>query len=317
MDDVADFVMEYITHDVLGMVSINWRILADQTNIFNPDCMKMAALHSLAVDYPKSGNPVPIQDIPKRSNEKLPDWYAPETMYTLDTSKYYPSQKAIGKLFRAIALDAPQNVVRSGRKQRRRARREAVEEELDELADDFVDLAVEMHDPLSTAVEARVTEFIDIDDSLDEEAKDHIRDLFQNYRSSLESICSANTLASGPTAMLTEEEAIIGTIVANTSQPRKRLDHIRKLREQTDTLVRAVRESLAGDDDISPGESLHRAFYAWQIAKHFCHIRNRSTSFGARSFWWVSLGAVFESIKEIEQEEINERRREARRRNRA
>ncbi|KAI3600948.1 hypothetical protein WG66_014877 [Moniliophthora roreri] len=317
MDDVADFVMEYITRDVLGMVSINWRILADQTDIFNPNCMKMAELHSLAVDYPKSGNPVPIQDIPKRSNEKLPDWYAPETMYELDGSKYYPSQKAIGKLFRAITLDAPQNVVRSGRKQRRRAYRDAFEEELDELADDFIDLTVERHNPLYTAVETKVAEFIDIDDSVDEEAKDHIKDLFQNYRSNLESICSANTLASGPTAMLTEEEAVIGTIVANTSQTRKRLDHIRKLREQTDTLVRDVRESLAGDDDISPGETLRRAFYAWQVAEHFCHIRSRPPPFGARSFWWVSLGAVFEGIREIEQEEINERRREARRRNRA
>ncbi|KAK7031202.1 hypothetical protein VNI00_013618 [Paramarasmius palmivorus] len=315
MSDVADFVMEYITHDVLGMVSINWRILADQTNIFEPDCMKMAELHSLAVDYPKSGNPVPIRDIPKRQNQLLPDWYAPETMYELDQTKYYRSQKAIGRLFRDITLNAPQEVVRTSRRQRRRAKQENVEEELDDIADGFAGLSIARNDPVYQLVEDRVAEFIDIDPSLDEDTEDHIRDLFQSYRSGLESICSANTLASGPTAMLTEEEAIVGTIVANSSQPRKRLDHIRKLREQTDTLVRDVRDSLAGDDTISPGKSLHRAFYAWQLAEHFCRTHRKAPPFGARSFWWVALGAVFEGVKEIEQEEFNERRRETRRRN--
>ncbi|THU79982.1 RdRP-domain-containing protein [Dendrothele bispora CBS 962.96] len=311
MADVADFVMEYITSDVLGMVSINWRILADQTDIFNPNCMKMAELHSLAVDYPKSGNPVPIGEIPKRKNTLLPDWYAPETMYTLDETKYYKSQKAIGKLFRGIKLSAPQLVAQLGREQRQKMRdEEYYEEDIDELVDMFQGFASFDDDPVWVAVSERVSDYIDVDNTIEDDVQDEIKSLFQGYKSDLSSICSAHTLSSGRTAMLTEEEAVIGTIVANTSQPRKRLDHIGKMREQTDTLVRDVRSSLEGDDNLSSGESLERAFFAWRLANRLCH--QQSSPVGARSFWWVTLGAVFEAVKEIEEEEKNELRRQAR-----
>lgn len=68
MDDVADFVVEYINSDVrlpliqhdcvanaeqvLGMIAINWLIIADQKGIFDADCLKLSQLHSDAVDYP-------------------------------------------------------------------------------------------------------------------------------------------------------------------------------------------------------------------------------------------------------------------------
>ncbi|KAL0576516.1 hypothetical protein V5O48_005461 [Marasmius crinis-equi] len=311
MADVGVFVMEYITSDVLGMVSINWRILADQTNIFNPDCMKMAELHSLAVDYPKSGNPVPIQDIPRRQNTLLPDWYAPETMYELDLAKYYPSQKAIGRLFRDIELNAPQHASQEGRDQRRRLRREY--RDGDDDLDDFVDMLDGVgldDDPLYDAVVDKVSDHIDVDVRVDDETEERISNLFRGYRSELEAICSAHTLSKRRGAMLTEEEAVVGTIVANTSQPRKRLDHIGKLREQTDTLVRSVRDSLEGDDDTSPEECLEQAFFAWRYARSLCS--RQVPPFGARSFWWVTLGAVFEGVKEVEQELMNRARRDTR-----
>ncbi|KAF9260078.1 RdRP-domain-containing protein [Marasmius fiardii PR-910] len=314
MDDVGEFVMEYITSDVLGIVSINWRILADQTDIFNQDCMKMAELHSLAVDYPKSGNPVPIQQIPKRTNLLLPDWYAPETMYELDLTKFYPSQKAIGKLFRAIKLEAPQQAFQEDRG-RRALRRERREEDVDDFVGELED--TRLHDDngddhLYDAVFDRVAEFVDnVDEEIDEGSWDDVRNLFQGYRSELEAICSTHTLSKRRGAMLTEEEATVGTIVANTSQPRKRLEHIGKLREQADTLVRSVRDSLEGGDDLSPGESLRQAFIAWRFARSLCS--RRKPPFGAKSFWWVTLGAVFEGVKEVEQELMYQRRRDARR----
>jgi hypothetical protein len=41
----------------LGVVSINWLLIADHSpsGILDPDCMKLAVLHSAAVDYPKTG----------------------------------------------------------------------------------------------------------------------------------------------------------------------------------------------------------------------------------------------------------------------
>lgn len=69
MDDVADFIMEYINSDVLGIIAINWLIIADQSprGIFDQDCTTLSQLHSDAVDYPKSGQPVALKKIPKVS----------------------------------------------------------------------------------------------------------------------------------------------------------------------------------------------------------------------------------------------------------
>ncbi|KAL0067955.1 hypothetical protein AAF712_005124 [Marasmius tenuissimus] len=276
MADVGDFVMEYITSDVLGMVSINWRILADQTDIYNPDCMKMAELHSLAVDYPKSGNPVPIQQIPRRNNTLLPDCYR--------------------EALRDIKLDAPQHASHEGRAQRRSLRRERHDDEddLDEIAVMLDEVNLE-DDPLYDAVASRVAEFTDDAEApMDEDSEEHISNLFRGYRSELEAI------------------SVVGTIVANTSQPRKRLDHIGKLREDTETLVRSVRDSLEGDDDVLPGECLQQAFFAWRFARYLCS--KPKPQFGARSFWWVTLGAVFEGVKEIEQEMVYQHKQDARRR---
>ena len=175
---------------------------------------------------------------------------------------------------------------------------------------DYVDLD---NDPIYDSVASRVAEFIeDAEAPTDNDSEERISNLFRGYRSELEAICSTHTLSKHRGAMLTEGEAAIGTIVANTSQPRKRLDHIGKLREQTDTLVRSVRESLEGDDDVPPDECLQQAFFAWRFAQRLCS--NPRPQSGARSFWWVTLGAVFEGVKEIEQEPMYRQRQDARRR---
>jgi RNA-dependent RNA polymerase len=111
--------------------------------------------------------------------------------------------------------------------------------------------------------------------------------------------------------MLTEEEAVIGTIVANASQPRKRQDHIAKLREQTDALVRGVREGLSGDEYTEREEYLRRACLAYRLATTF--TRDRDREFGARSFGWIALGAVFEAVGLVERtrkEETTRKRHE-------
>lgn len=83
---------------VLGIVGINWLIIADQSNqgIFDPDCLMLAQLHSDAVDYPKSGQPVPLNKIPRLKFRAKPDWNAPETLGR-ESDKFYNSNKAIGR----------------------------------------------------------------------------------------------------------------------------------------------------------------------------------------------------------------------------
>jgi RNA-dependent RNA polymerase len=266
---------------------MNWLILADQSpeGIHDPGCLKLAGLHSDAVDYPKSGNPVAQSDIPRLRFREKPDWSAPETV-SPDSSKYYVSQRAIGQLFRDI--DLPPLA-------RTHHRREVLEvsEALDRLSFG--------QDLIVDTIESRVGEFLDIQDIQDNRSpsstSQYINQIFDRYVSELRVICVANALSHRRSASLTEEEAMIGTIVQKSSQQRKRRDMMSKLREQTDILVRGVREELAGDNDMLPTAHLERAWLAWQRSI------SEGESFGGKSFGWVALGAVFEAIKEIEESE--------------
>ena len=263
--------------------------------------MKLADLHSLAVDYPKSGKPVPLADIPKRSGQLLPDWYAPETMLELDTSKYYYSQKAIGLLFRQIELDSSEMAgydKRSSRQHHARPSRNERGHPTEAVAQSFESLHIGS-DSVSRAVVRRVREFINPEDD-NVEVSDTL-ELFERYCSNLRSICMMHTLSHSRGSMLSEEEAVVGTIIANSAQPRKRLDHIGKLRDDTDMLVKEVRDSLEGDGTLDSIGRLHRSFHAWLGAVRLSRGSTRPI-FGAKSFAWVALGAVFESIRDIEAE---------------
>lgn len=56
-EDVADFFVEYIENDVIGMVANAHVVQADKQldGIFSHQCLELAQLHSLAVDFPKTG----------------------------------------------------------------------------------------------------------------------------------------------------------------------------------------------------------------------------------------------------------------------
>jgi len=256
--------------------------------IFDPDCIKLANLHSDAVDYPKSGQPVELSRIPKLKHRIRPDWNAPETV-NASSANYYPSMKAIGQLFRAIDLPVEQD--RHNERPRRRGRRNANDE--DELANAFRNLNFG-DDYLVEALQDHIYGYIR-NTTANQEDNDVVADLFERYISELRAICMANTL-SHARGQLTEEEAVVGTIIQKSSQPRKRKDAMAKLRESTDILVRAIRENLVGDETLTYRDHLRRAWLAYNSAL------NRKTEFGAQSFSWVALGAIFEAIRGIEEE---------------
>lgn len=278
---------------MVGIVAMNWLIIADQSpkGIFDEDCLKLANLHSNAVDYPKSGQPVSVKAIPKLRTPIKPDWSAPETV-NADSDNYYESHRAIGRLFRAIDLPIE---ARPDTRQPR-SQREAKGRHADDLIEKFAhfDLDNARDDPVFDVVADRVEDFIDTYGPWEKSDMDSIKQLFERYTSELHGICAANTLSHARTALLSEEEAIIGTIVQKSSQPRKRKDMMSSLRESTDVLVRAIREELSGDDDLHE-KSLERAWMAWQLS---C---TAGKTFGAQSFGWLALGAIFEAIRDIEE----------------
>ncbi|KAF4623572.1 hypothetical protein D9613_001948 [Agrocybe pediades] len=292
MSDVADFVMEYINSDVVGIVAINWLIIADQSDhgIFDPDCMKLANLHSHAVDYPKSGEPVQLDQIPKLKSRTKPDWNAPETVSTA-TGNYYESQRAIGKLFRAIDLPVERDVhVEPPRRRRTRGTRQRDENELARAFD-----SINLGDgDIVEVIKNHVYSYLrhEVEDAEDVNA---MVDLYDRYVSELNGICMTNTL-SHARDKLTEEEAVVGTIIQKTSQPRKRKDAMAKLRESTDLLVRAIRDFFVGDETMTHRDHLRRAWCAYELSL------DKKNEFGAKSFGWVALGAAFEAIRNIEEE---------------
>ncbi|KAF6766302.1 RNA-directed RNA polymerase 2 [Ephemerocybe angulata] len=304
MRDVAEFVMDYIVSDVLGIVAVNWMLIADLSadGIHDSDCMKLANLHSDAVDYPKSGNPVDRSSIPRPKQGARPDWNAPETVNVDKNTKYYPSSRAIGRLFRDINLPS-ENQTRQGatrsttmNRRRRRRRGTATEEEEEEFscfASDYI----------HTTIELQVQRFIATEEHFNAHLEAEAVQLFSRYVTELQGICITKTLSSARNAELTEEEALIGTIVEKTSQPRRRTDMISRLRESTDILVRGIREQIEGDEDDTEEEVLERAWFAWQVAL------GKGRRFGAQSFGWVTLGAIFEAIRKIEEREIGSRLR--------
>lgn len=281
----------------LGIIALTWLVIADQSprGIFDPDCLKLSALHSDAVDYPKSGTPVDPARIPKYHIRTRPDWNAPETIPSKNAN-YYESQRAIGKLYRRIKLPALQTVRQALRTQSqslREGQQVTLEDVLDAFEDDF---EPDEEDLVRTAVQTRVMDFIALG-AHDQDLIAEIWELFESYVISIQTICFDHTLSTSKTEMLTEEEAVVGTIVAKCSQPKARKDMMSRLREQTTILVQGVGHELAGEDGTLFEKSMERAWVAYRMA---CMEKD---CFGAKSFAWIALGEIFDAIRKIEESE--------------
>ncbi|KIM48044.1 hypothetical protein M413DRAFT_22601 [Hebeloma cylindrosporum] len=294
MADVAEFVMEYINSDVVPIIATNWLIIADREGIFADDCMKLANLHSNAVDYPKSGQPVALNSIPGLKSRVKPDWNAPETV-DISSGNFYESTRAIGRLFRAIDLPIEQR--RSERHPYKKRAQVQDRNQLESLEDALLNfnLADAREDYLFSVVEVHVQEFIDTNWTRDEDEVASVSQLFTRYASELHGICASSSLSHTRSALISEEEAIIGTIAQKSSQPRKRKDMMAKLREATDVLVRGIKEQLG------EGAYLERAWMAWELSI----TQTQRKEFGAQSFGWIALGAIFDAIRELRESDDN------------
>ena len=253
--------------------------------------MLLAQLHSDAVDYPKSGEPVKLEQVRKLLPKLKPDWSAPETN-TGQSARYYPSQSSVGRLFRDVELPPVRTTVDDGRRRRRRRRHQGGPSHVQERRHE-AGTALSISEHVIHEIDSVVDEWIGTNSWVSEEATTMIEQLYERYVSELHAICTTHTLSLSQSQGLTEEEAFMGTIVAKTSQPRKRKNLISKLREQTDILVRGVKEELGGDDEIPLEQVLERAWLAWD------HAISKGMTFGAQSFCWITLHAIFDTAREI------------------
>jgi RNA-dependent RNA polymerase len=80
--------------------------------VFDERCMRLAKLCSQAVDYPKNGNPVDINNgnLPKPLIKFKPDWHKTAVTGAHDPD-YYISERALGHMFRNVDLLDPDKPV--------------------------------------------------------------------------------------------------------------------------------------------------------------------------------------------------------------
>jgi len=65
--DIAEFFINFMKSDILGLIANRHQILADVEDKGTNDlsCIKLAEMHSTAVDYSKTGIAVSLFDMPK------------------------------------------------------------------------------------------------------------------------------------------------------------------------------------------------------------------------------------------------------------
>ncbi|KAG9002982.1 hypothetical protein FRB90_011273 [Tulasnella sp. 427] len=272
VEDIIDFVIQYMTHDNLGLIGVNHLRLADQRpeGVLDNDCLAYADRYSDAVDYPKTGVPVSIDGMPKPTD--IPDWYCAES-YDPNNGDYYESNRALGELFRGVRLSDPNPAP--------------------------VELPVNQEDVVRAALQEKVYRILN--DCEAEPLEDHpFRQLFARYSYELKYQCATHSLAQSANSRLNEEEVVLGTILGKTSavnESRKRRNLMERLTKQSKDLARSIKKEILGDRSVlSLGNQLARAWtcleVAWEIA--------RANKFGKNSFGLIALTSLLDVLYEID-----------------
>ncbi|KAI1169475.1 RNA dependent RNA polymerase-domain-containing protein [Nemania sp. FL0916] len=128
-EDMTDFFVDFMATDQLGLIATRHIILADlhEAGTIHDKCKLLAEMHSTAVDYSKTGIPVDMSKMASLRAKYRPDFMAPapptnivdKTEIQFEASlppaadededddvgpkhMFYPSDKILGKLYRAI-----------------------------------------------------------------------------------------------------------------------------------------------------------------------------------------------------------------------
>ncbi|TFK30151.1 RdRP-domain-containing protein [Coprinopsis marcescibilis] len=272
--DICDFVVDYIKSDVLGLLSDRLLVIADQSKdgFSDPACLKLGELCSQAVDYPKQGIPVDLDnnELPRTLIRCTPDWHAAEVVSPRETD-YYRSTSALGYLYREVHLK--------------------------EISEEDKQLAPSQFPPLSDAISQILMPFVGKYLGASAKPTGQFSDterIFRRYVSELNYICITHTLSNTPGVKLLEAEVVAGTILAKCSQKRMRSDKIYRMRLHASTLVSDVQKDFKGkrqDESIDTHiTGLSRAWRAWE------YTQKHNDKFGANSFGIIALAVVMDCL---------------------
>ena len=212
-----------------------------------------------------------------------PDWSAGELIYKLPAD-FYESRRALGALFRNVEI--PELRPRLGA---------AAGQGVDDILERFEKVSLNdrpvLDDPISLLIQNELRGRIDL--SFDGALAQHdLVPQFKEFSRHLTWIAATYSLSKRP---LAEEEIWAGTIVARSSQHRRRNDLQARVREQSTIIADHIREDLADINDTD--EWLIRTWVAWSIS---CRCAG---AFGAKSYGYLALGSMFEALAAIRQRE--------------
>ncbi|KAG6331650.1 hypothetical protein ID866_7441 [Astraeus odoratus] len=275
IEDVCDFIVEYINSDVVGLVSDKHITIADQSNygVLDPACLKLAEMHSKAVDYPKNGNKVDLSRMPRQLIPFKPDWHQIEQPTHHRVVGYYESSRALGHMYRNITLE--------------------------EIPDNPSDVEQVLSDPITKTLQTHVRRQLRGQQQRADQG--WIDPIYMGYREELTYISTTYSFSRTP---LREEELVVGVILANCSDGRYKRDRQYAMRESLSFLVHGTRLGIVGEvnettSDEELKQNLARSWDAWTYSLQKAVNQSPSERFGSRSFGLIALGLVLDCLVKL------------------
>ncbi|THH12039.1 hypothetical protein EW146_g7842 [Bondarzewia mesenterica] len=250
----------------------------------DPRCIALAELCSHAVDYPKNGIPVDLDKInlPRMLIPFKPDWKKAEISGPRDAD-FYESDRALGHMFRNVDLPdlkAPLNILTVPSNPRR-----------------------PLSDPISVALAPLVQSTLKDQYIRPNGNSPMSAALFSRYARELQYIRMTHTLSDTPEVQLSEEEVVVGTIVANCSDNRWKNERRFRMQLHSGMLVKDIRRQLMTEesradqaDELDEGQLkavLQNAWKAWDWS-----LRHAGKE-GTNSFRLVVLGVLLDCLKTL------------------
>jgi RNA-dependent RNA polymerase len=195
--------------DLVGYIANLHLRIADVKGFDCTDCLELAEAASHAVDFPKRGTAVSISKLPRAPDELKPDFMAGE-VERIDVrhpeSRYYPSIKILGKLYRNIP-----------------------DEEL--FYENFTTQTIEYERISSVLFQLKVQD-LDMDFLLQEPGEDLMTEMvyvLEEFCDRLFAIAHRQTISRRLDEYLTEAEILTGTIQEGYLDHRKRKDAVAEM----------------------------------------------------------------------------------------
>ena len=251
--------------------------------MFDNSCMRLAKLYNQAVDYAKKGVPVDIShDFPRPLIKFKPDWNKAEVTGARELD-YYESDRALGYLYRNIHLidtDKPSDS--------------------EDVPDTTPKPTPPLKDMISQAIAPRIQHTLDNAFETPEAESAETEELYGRFLREMRYVCMTHTLLDSPDVHLTEEEVVLGVILAKSSQPRLRKDRMYRMRLHVETLVRDIRARIVAppedgqrmDEDFRDG--LRKAWATWGWAQH-----HRDKEY-IESFSLIALAVALDCLKQLD-----------------